>query len=404
MKTISIFKNSIKPLRVLLLLGIILLPIILFSQPPAQGPPLPINQNKNISFSIVLGIVEYTIQTTLDSINAQTARKKDSTNVGAHLSYTYTSYKPEMVASILPDAPNQNEIHIAAIVTYTIDNITWHGIPYFSRTISQSIDIYVTCKNWFTNQGLVNISSKADRAFIDGHSFGESALDFFIGNYLTNYVDGKIRASLPGALQSSNSIPTSPCTCLGLNTGTMSDNHYKDGFIIFENRNLGPGNRPPTIYDYIDVNVVSIKRLTAHSFPGDAPLYNPVENIQLVFYANQTSRATQISQIKEEEVRNLNLGNIQLYKGAGYTSTVLIGKIDQVTGTYNSDSNFAVYYKDQSFGNGIQKIIITKSYWQQPQSLPGGGIGKPFKVTIPAYELTVNINAHSLPINNATNR
>ena len=404
MKTFLKFKTGFKSLYFFTLLGCTFFSIAAFSQPPAQGPPLPINQNNNLGLFVVMNTIENTIQKNLDTVNAQIARKKDSTNIGAHLSYTYKTYQPAMVASTLFDAPNQNEIHIPIIVTYTIDNISWHGVGFFSRTISQSIDVYITCKNWFTTQGALNIYTKVDRAFIDGHSFGEDALDFFIGHYLTDYVDSKIRSALPGSLQPTTTIGTSHCSCLGLNTGTNDADHYKDGYVIFEYRNLGFGNLPPTIYNTIDVNLISIKRLTAHSYPDGKALYKPMEDIQLVFYANQNSQVAHLMQVKEEEVRPLNLGNIRLFKAADYASTVLIARIDQSDGSNLSDSNFEVFYKNQNFGNGNQTLVVTKSYWQPPQHLPGGGTTKPIKVTVPAYELTVNINFHNLVMSGATNR
>ncbi len=405
METYLQLKNILKHTYFLTLSGCIFFSLPIFSQPPAQGPPLTSNNNKELGIFVLMNVIENTIQKNLDTVNAQTARKKDSTGVGAHLSYTYKVFQPQMTSTTLLDAPNENEVHIPIIVTYTIDNISWHGIGFFSRTISQSIDVYVTCKNWFTSQGALNIYTKADRAFIDGHSFGEAALDFFIGHSLTDYVDSKIRASLPGALQTATQIGSAQCNCLGLDPGTNQSNHYKDGTIKFEYRKpIFDGGGSTNILNTIDVNLLSIKRLTAHSFPDNSALYKPVEDIQLVFYVNQTSKVAHIAQIKEEEVRTLNLGNISFTKPANNGSTVIIAKIDQEPGLNQSDSGFDVYYKDKNFGGGIQKLVVTKFYWQPPQHLPGGGMTKPTKIIVPAYELTVNINVHNMVFNSAKDK
>ena len=407
MKTKSQFKNFWMSVSILILTGCTFFSIPLFSQPPAQGPPLTDNKFTEYNLFFVLNFIEFTIQKNLDSTNLHIQQKKDSTGINAHVSYTYVAYQPNMSVTILPDAPNQNIVHVPLIVTYTVDNISWHGISYFSRTISQSIDVYVSCKNWFTTQGALNFTTVLGAPYLEGPGFGEGALDFFIGHGITDYVNSKMHASLPPQTQYSSGGGIIPlrCNCLGLNPGTNAANHYKDAIVKYEYKNPGFGGTDGTnIFNTVDVNVVSIKRLQAHSFPDNQILYHPVEDIQISFYTNQTLKATQITGISEGQVRNLNLGSIRFIKPDNNGSIVLIAKIEQLPLASLSNSQFEVFYKNNNFGNGTQKLVVQKIYWMPPQHLPGGGTSKPQKVSVDAYELTVSINVHDPVMNGATNR
>ncbi len=391
----------------LILTGCTFFSIRLFSQPPAQGPPLTDNKFTEYSLFVVLNFIEFTLQKNIDATNAHIQQKKDSTNINAHLSYTYIAYQPNMTVTTLQDAPNQNIVHVPLIVTYNVDNISWHGIPYFSRTITQSIDVYVSCNNWFTTKGALNFTTVLGAPYLEGTGFGEGALDFFIGHSLTDYVNSKMRASLPPQKQYSSGggiIPLS-CNCLGLNPGTNAANHYKDAVVKYEYKNPGFGGTDGNnIFNTIDVNLVSIKRLQAHSIPDNQALYRPIEDIQLSFYVNQTLKATQITGISEGQVRNLNLGNFRFTKPDINGSVVLIAKIEQLPLASVSDSQFEVFYKNNNFGNGTQKLVIQKIYWLPPQHLPGGGTTKPQKVSVDAYELTISINVYDPVIKGSMNR
>lgn len=407
MKTYLQFKKSWMPVYYLILAGFTFFSFPVFAQPPAQGPPLTDSKFTEYDLFVVLNYIEFTIQKNIDDANAHIQQKKDSTNINAHLSYTYVAYQPNMTATILPDAPNQNIVHMPLMVTYTVDNISWHGVPYFSRTITQSIDIYVSCKNWFTTQGALNFTTILGASYLEGTGFGEAALDFFIGHSLTDYVDSKMRASLPPQTQYSSGGGIIPlrCNCLGLNPGVNAANHYKDALVKYEYKNPGLGGTGGiSIYNTVDVNLMSIKRLQAHSYPDNQALYHPVENIQLSFYVNQTLQVVQITNISEGQMRNLNLTNIRFTKPTDNSSIVLIAKIEQLPLASVSDSQFEVFYKNNNFGNGTQKLVIKKSYWSPPQHLPGGGVTKPQKVSIDAYELTVSINVHDPVMNSATNK
>lgn len=359
--------------------------------PPAQGPPLPTAPITELGSFILINMVENTIKNTIDSANAKIQRDKPTTGVNAKVSFSYELHKPNMTTTMLKDQPNQNVLWFPFSITYNITDIRYKGIPYFSRKIYQSIDVNVSCKDWFTNNGVLNVAANIQQPYLDGASFGEQVLNFFIANTLTNYVDGKIRSTLPGAMRSSTSIPTSPCNCLGVNSGTQAQ-RYKDGSIQFA---LKRGPRVPigTAFNMADVTLLSIKRLTTRSFPNREILYKEVEDIQLLFYVNNTLRVAEVNQIKEGETRNLTVQKVSFSKPKDTENIVLIANVEQLPlmGD-NKDSRFAIYNKNTNFGKGTQRMVVTKSYWEKPQKLPGGGMTKPREVKIDAYELTVQIN------------
>jgi hypothetical protein len=71
---------------------------------------------------------------------------------------------------------------------------------------------------------------------------------------------------------------------------------------------------------------------------------------------------------------------------------VLILNVEQLT-SFQRDSRFAVYSRDNDFGNGTRKVVVRKTYWEPPQRLPDGRLTKPTKREVDAYEITVLVNA-----------
>lgn len=375
----------------LLLTAFPLLAIFAQDFPPAQGPSLPPTPPTKIPSFILINMVENTIKTTVDTVNAKIQRDKPNTGVNAKVSFSYTLNKPQMSTTRYKDQPNQNVVWFPFRVTYHVTDISYHGIPYFSRNIFQNIEVYVSCKDWFTDNGVLNVMADIEQPYLDNASFGEQALNFFIANTLTNFVDSKIRTSLPGAMRSSSSIPTAPCNCLGINSGTPAAK-YKDGEVLY---GLKKSIRPPigTALNQASVNVLNIKRLNARSFLNNEVLYYPAEDIQVLFYVNNTLRVTQLSQVKEGETRPLNMQSVAFTSPGDAQNIVLIANVEQTQfNATQKDTRYTVYNKSNNFGKGTQKIIVSKSFWEKPRKLPGGGMTKPREVKVDAYELTVQIN------------
>src|SRR5262249_50736227 len=68
----------------------------------------------------------------------------------------------------------------------------------FSRTVSQSIDVYISCQGWQTGTGNLVATTVVSQAYMDAdHSLLDDTL-FGIpwNNLIPSYVDSKIRSSL----------------------------------------------------------------------------------------------------------------------------------------------------------------------------------------------------------------
>lgn len=354
--------------------------------PPAQGP-LAAAEEKYIWMQVVNYKVDSTLQAELDTINARISREADSTGIEAHLSFTRTTYKPAMSTTQYPDRPNQNVALVPFMISYAVTGIRYHGFGYFDREIGQSIEIQFSCDNWFTGRGQLRSTTRAGRPYLKDASFAEDVLNFFVANTITDWVDAKLRARLPGAVTSvTDSLGA--CNRLGVTPGVQED--YSDGQINYQ---LVPFRRPLASAFDASVTFQKIKRLPARTLQG-AVLYDAVEDIQLVFYANQTGRSAQLLEMHEGEERSLSMPAIDVGQLRGNASLVLITNVEQLS-SYQRDSRFAVYTRDNNFGNGTQKIVVKKVYWEPPKPLPNGHLGKPTRQEVDAYEITVLINAPS---------
>ncbi len=368
-----------------------------FAQPPAQGPPPPRpNDVRSVVMSAIVNGVLLGIQKGVDSANAHIARDANSTGISAHVSFTATVNQPNLLPTQNITTPNENQVWNAFIVTYNVTDIRYHGIPYFDRQIGQSIDVFTRCSGWFTTHGALTTTTSLQPAYLDGPSFSEEALNFFIANTLTNLMDSKLRGSLPGAGGTVDTISLVPCGCLGLDPGSASKN-YVDGAILF--------SLPPkltvatTAFNQASVTLQRIRRLQARGNGGI--LYLPSEDLRLNVYVNQTLRSIEVLGMKEGDDRALNVQPVSFPKPSGDATVVVIGNTVQELESDLTDSQFMVFGKAQNFGNGVQKLTIQKVYWTQPQTLPGGQRTKPLKNYVDAYELTFQV---SIPTNEVIGR
>jgi hypothetical protein len=273
------------------------------------------------------------------------------------------------------------------MVEYTISDIHYHGVPYFSRKIEQTIDFSFRCKNWFTPPGSMLVETRLERPYLDNNSFAEDALNFFLANFLSNMVDNQLQSTLPPSVNTTMNLPNSNCSCLGVDPGVRPD--YTDASVLYSYK---PVFRAP-IESAANRNAVitlkNLKRLVARGDGG--VLYQDAENIGLEFYADHTLRYASFNNIRENDVVPINLQPISIPRPSTNNIIVLIANIIQQTGS-QENTRFAVFGKNENWGNGDQKIIIQKSYWTQPQRLPGGGMTKPIQNWVDAYELTVNLS------------
>lgn len=390
--------------RTSIVIGMICLALIkqpLQAQPPPQGPAVAGPNSPNLSISILETILKNTIQATLDSTNANIQATKGSTGVEAHVGFTWLAYSPYMTPTTLPDRPNQNEVWMSFEVTYNVTGIKYHSIPYFSRTISQEIDMTTTCTNWYTNNGFIKFNFNAQAPVLDDNSFAEDALNFFIGNTLSDFVDAKLRSQLGGAARNiSDSATNFKCNCLSLTPQTDGVSNYGDATIDWQYVKPKLVVSSVNVLNTETVTLQSITRLVAHGLGGVIE-YQPTEDITLNLYVNQTLKSIHVGNMKENDVYNFTGQSVSFPKPADDGNVVIIADIFQNSYGNIEDTQFGAYAKNVNFGSGAQTLIVTKTYWMTPQSLPGGGISKPTKVVIPAYEIKIQVSVPPF-VNRAT--
>jgi hypothetical protein len=176
------------------------------------------------------------------------------------------------------------------------------------------------------------------------------------------------------------------CNCLSLVPQTDGAANYGDAMIDWQYVKPRLVVSSVNVFNTETVTLQSITRLVAHG-PNAVIEYQPTEDITLQLYVNQTLKSVHIGTMKENDVYNFTGQSVSFPKPADDGNVVIIANILQNTYNYIEDNQFGVYAKNVNFGSGEQTLIVTKTYWMTPQSLPGGGISKPTKVMIPAYEI-----------------
>jgi hypothetical protein len=385
-------------IRSLLFSAALLFNAPLIAQPPAEGPAPTGDPYKSFSMGIILNGFEQTVQKTLDSVNANIQAKKNSTGISARVSYSYIDFPASLEATLYPDRPNENQVHVPLMVTYSVTGISYHGIPYFDRNIYETIDMYSSCHNWTTGQGYLQIAFTLQPPYQDGYSFGEDVLDFFITNTLSSYIDGRIAGNFQIGGTQIIPVNTAPCNCLGVTPGTESQNHYKDGEVRFDYKRPRTVVTGATAINRETVTISSITRLVARD-NTNAVLYQPAEDVSLQVYVNESLKSFNLGPMKEGDTKQLPNATVSFPVPGDDGMVVIIVNLIQNSYNYEKDTGFGVYTKTDRFGGGAQQISTPKYYWQKAQRLPGGGMSKPFKITVQGYEVSMQIN---LPSN--TNR
>ncbi len=364
----------------ILMLLVSMLSLTAYSQyPPAQGPLVPtMTDPPGIPISIITGLIKINVQTIVAELNTSI---KNETSWPVNVNYTLKLHKPAMSTTQYTDRPNENTVKLSYTIDFKLDISA-----YPDKHIFENIDIIASCHGWQTNTGAIQIITNAYKPYLDGPSLTEQALNFFIANTLSNLIDNKIKNKLPNAF-SQITQPGIDCNCLSLTTGSAPN--YSNGAINYQlKRSI---TRPMTsANNSIGISLKSIKRLTAKSDNGNV-LYASVEDIAIEFYANHNLQTFSIAQISEGQERTFPENNISITKPDENGKLILIANITQ--NNYKRDTKFVIFNAAGNFGNGIQKLIVRKSYFQRPQRLPGGGMTKPVEIFINAYELTVDIKS-----------
>ncbi len=361
---------------------------LLKAQPPAQGPPATDANGEALGISLISGIIKAQLDNLIQITNTDIQNNSGQTKVKATLSYTMKMYKPAMSSTQVMDSPNEQVVRIPYSIEYTIKDIKYKGIPYFSRKLHQSITVFVSCNQWFSNNGNLKARFNADRPVLDEASFAEEALNFFIGNTLLDFVDNKIKTLLPPPMTQVFDAPTFRCNCLGVNSGTSPK--YEDSEILYQLQNIPP---ELTTNNLITIKLDNIRRLAAKD-DNNKTLYAESEDLQLVFYANNKEQVFQLQNMKEGDVHAFEAETMIASKKRSKDRLVLIGRLDYTSlGQFVTESNFKVFQKSANFGNGKQKLIIKKTYFSKPFKLPNGNMSKPKELKRDAYELNFTITS-----------
>ncbi len=359
-------------------------------QPPAQGPE-PVSDTTNlkelplfiIGNMIKIKMRDSIIPTIDSSISAQDPPIKIT--VTAEI----TPRKPSMMQTQFTDRPNENYVSVPFKVDYTLH---LNNLP--NRHLFQNLSINITAKDWYVDAGgTLTFTLNAEKPYLDGPSFTEQAINFFIGNWLTPFIDSKIRSSLPNAIRQVLPVEIFDPKCNRLDVVVPpNDPTYKNSYIEYQYKRP-PLSQSVSSLDKIKVSLKSIRRLKAHNYEMNSILYDSSENINIELFANQKLIAFPMDQFKEEEVRSFPANEVTLVKPASTGSLILLANIMQ--SNFMKDSRFIEFKSNKSFGNGTQKLIVKKSFISKPRPLPGGGMSKPQTIWQDAYELTIQVNVNT---------
>ncbi len=358
-------------------------------QAPVAGPRPPVGDAyKTLRLSILLDLIEFELHQTVAALNVTIDSHKALTGIDADLKFTYKAGKPYMTATNHKDQPNYYYMRMPLIISYEVKDVKWKGIPFPTRKIHQFVDLVTTCENWFTTQGSLHFNLEMQKSYADDRPSTVLPLNFYIGNTLPALIDSKMQANLPRIFHQSNT-PAAACSCLDVKAGTDQENYYKDSEIKYHVYEV-----PTADVNNLEISILNIRRLYVHRHPDYQVLYQETEDIELEFYANQMKKAVQVNKIKEEQTFQLNAGKILLPKPSEEDLLVLLANIKVKNQPESKKiTETLMFNKMDQFGVGYHKIIFFKSFLMPLTPLPNGKKAKAPEVRLPAYEVTLRIQA-----------
>jgi len=341
---------------------------------PALGPPqagpaaIPF---RSIDFGFLTNLIKLGIEKSVSAINQKIDSTASSTGMQAQLSFKIKSIHPEYVQTEQLHTPNSMYVRLRLWVEYTVSDISYHGVPYFSRKIFQWITLSAACNEWQTSEGKTR--------------FRYTALNFFLGNTLIQYIDSKLLQSLSNGMATGElPIASTPCNCLNFKKGTAP--LYEDGYVGFYNMPVRK-IEVAQLYSEPALKLVSVKRIAT---AGEI-LMN-TEDLQIEFWANFNKRVMRTAPIEENQTiffkkdYSLNFEHPNKYGQLVITANITV--LNQQMKMY---SGFLHFEKDAKYGAGIQKLTIMRTVWRPTSTGPDGRPVKPYATLMPAYELTFNL-------------
>lgn len=363
--------------------------------PPPLGPPAPWAPLHYLSIPLLLtpALIER-VNKAVDDVNA--TNEQATTGVRAKVSWTLVKVSsPSIQDTQYTDSPNEHFVNIPYKLDYRVydmekhTSLGWIDIPG-ERHISQTINLQMFCNNWYTTQGRLKLLTYAEHPYMtDEQGTLEQVVNFFLLNFLSPYIDSKVRSRLSG-IQSGYSINgvdlSIECDTIGRNIGMPTDPSDDD---ITWSYHPPMVSQIPTAFDTIYVTLSSVKRLQAHNQYGSV-LYDVVEAPNLEMYTNHGHIYIQLPTLLEGQQVTLNGPTMVINRPANTESLVVIANVILwQAGIPRTDSSFIVFGSGVNFGKGTQRLVVQKYYWTQFDHETGA---KPYKIHTGGYELTFQVN------------
>ncbi len=316
----------------------------------------------------------------------------------AMISASEKRYSPRLSQTLYPDRPNENVAQTPFFVVYSLTQI-WgcgslgcHEYPY-SRTVSQSIDVYIACQDWQKGAGKLAAATVVSRAYMDAdHSVVEDTLFGILWNdVIPNYVDSRVRSALSnfGSGTSSKLLGKTdpdgtfhPIDCSRL--GVLSFPNEVDAKFETINYDYFP-TRILLAAQQITVRITQIRRLALHDSSGSIVRY-ATEYPMLEFYAGYAKTTLNLPPMMENSTYyppSTAALSVPVPSDAG--QLILIANMWDLS-HYTRDPRFAVFDRTSNWGSGTQKILTPK-IWSELSPL----YRKPILMRGNGYEVTLQI-------------
>jgi hypothetical protein len=314
----------------------------------------------------------------------------------AIITVTKKRYSPWMSQTQYPDRPNEFAVLTSYFFVYDLSSIWGSGFSYpFSRTVSQSLDLYTTCQGWQTGTGGLVVTSVLAPAYMDqDHSIVEDTLGGILwNNVIPSYVDSKIRSALStfgagttvkklGSTDSSGVFHPMQCNRLGVSAFSDAPNLESINFDLLPTIRIG------LFSQQISVRVTQVRRLMLHDRNGYVVRY-PTEYPRLELYAGYSGLVLDLPPMME--------GQTYFPTSTAAVSTGLppLGQLVVIanmwdTSHYTRDPGFIVFNQSQNWGAGT-RILNTPKIWSEFDPL----FRKPIIMRASGYEVTLQITPPS---------
>ncbi len=305
---------------------------------------------------------------------------------GAMITATKTRYSPVLAQTLYPDRPNDNVAKITYFVTYNLSRIYGcsGGVCFeypWSRTVSQSIHVYVSCAEWHTGNGDLNLKTVLSEPYMDpDHSWSEDIIGgIAFANLIPNYVDSRIRASLSSFGGGESKSLEKPCNRLGVTS--FPDNPQLE-YISFNY--VYVSSRFHLATPQITVRVTQVRRLMLHDLSGNVVRYD-TETPMLEFYVGYSQIVLTMPPMLEGQAY-FPTANAEITLPAPSSGQLfLIASMRDLNHDVR-DPTFVVLDKNSNWGNSTQRLNTPKIWSERDPFLK-----KPLLMRAPGYEVTVQI-------------